>query len=53
MNTILKNFTSRKFLLALSAFTAALANGDTMLAVSTVIAYLAAQGTVDTIAARK
>ena len=53
MNTILKSFTSRKFLLALSAFIAAIANNDLNLAVTVVIGYLAAEGGADIVSARK
>ena len=53
MKNILKSFTSRKFLLALSAFLAAIANNDIALAVSVVLGYLAVEGGADIASAYK
>lgn len=53
MSDVLKRLTSRKFLLALSAFIAALAGNDLGLAVTVVVGYLAAEGTADAVTAYK
>lgn len=53
MKHLLQRLTSRKFLLALSAFIAALANNDLNLAVTVVIGYLAAEGASDAVTAYK
>jgi hypothetical protein len=47
MNTIVKNFTSRKFLLALSAFIFCVANANVPGAVAVVLGYLGVQGGID------
>ena len=53
MKELVARLTSRKFLLALSAFIAAIANNDIQLAVTVVIGYLAAEGTSDAVTAYK
>lgn len=53
MSTLIRKLSSRKFLLAVSAASASLADGNTDHAVWVVIAYVLAEAGIDIVATRK